>query len=335
MLVTVAICTWNRAPLLDQTLAKMRELRIPAGHTWELLVVNNNCGDNTDEVIDKHTANLPIQRLLETRQGLSQARNRVLTRTRGDLLLWTDDDVLVDPDWLNAYVETALKYPSAGYFGGAVEPWFETPPPGWVSRNLDLLQGPFALRELGPDIRPFVGHESPFGANMGFRTADLRGFEFDPRLGRVGTGMLSGDETSLVDRLKAEGRSGVWIGPARVRHFIPAVRMTADYIWKFFHGLGRTRQLLSPYNRDVPLVGSGPRWIWRRYLVSRAKSLLAGPRRSRWWLKNFIDAAVHRGILDECQRSMVNPQPSLPDGKEEVTARTSRTPFRQGEGVGG
>jgi glycosyltransferase involved in cell wall biosynthesis len=317
MLVTVAICTWNRAALLDQTLARMRELRIPDGHTWELLVVNNNSTDNTDEVIDKHSDHLPVQRLLETRQGLSNARNRVLTHTRGDLLLWTDDDVLVDPDWLVSYVETANSNPNAGYFGGTVEPWFETEPPRWVNRNLDLLQGPFALRNLGNGIRPFVDRETPFGANMAFRTAELRGFEFDPRLGRVGTGMLSGDETSLIDRLKAEGRTGIWIGPAKVRHFIPTVRMTSEYIWKFFHGLGRTRQLLSPYNRDVPLVGSGPRWIWRRYLFARAKALLATPTRGRWWLMNYIDAAVHRGILDECRCSgLVNvtlsPQPSLP-----------------------
>jgi glycosyltransferase involved in cell wall biosynthesis len=298
----------------------MRQLRIPEGHNWELLIVNNNSTDDTDDVIEKHAAYLPIQRLQEKLQGLSNARNCALAHTRGELLVWTDDDVLVDTEWLAAYVETAVKYPYAGYFGGAVEPWFETKPPGWVNRNLDILQGPFALRDLGPGIRPFVDRETPFGANMGFRNVDLRGFEFDPRVGRVGTGMLSGDETSLIDRLRAKGRAGIWIGTARVRHFIPAARMTTSYVWKFFHGLGRTQQLLSPYNRDVPLMGSGPRWIWRRFLLARTKSLLAAPTRGRWWLMNYIDAAVHRGILDECSRSVsvnvaLTPQPPLPRGE--------------------
>jgi glycosyltransferase involved in cell wall biosynthesis len=333
MLVTVAICTWNRARLLDQTLAGMRQLRIPEGHTWELLIVNNNSTDDTDEVIERHAAHLPIQRLLEQQQGLSNARNCALAHTRGELLVWTDDDVLVDPDWLAAYVETAMKYPSAGYFGGAVEPWFESKPPGWVNRNLDLLQGPFALRDLGPGIRPFVGRETPFGANMGFRTVELRGFEFDPRLGRVGTGMLSGDETYLIDRLRAEGRTGIWIGTARVRHFIPAARMTTSYVWNFFHGLGRTRQLLIPYNRDVPLMGSGPRWIWRRFLLARAKSLLVAPTRGRWWLTNFIDAAVHRGILDEC-RGMANVV-LTPNALSPEERGLKTPPLPRGEGVGG
>jgi glycosyltransferase involved in cell wall biosynthesis len=323
MLVTVAICTWNRAALLDQTLAKMRDLRIPEGHSWELLIVNNNSSDNTDEVIEKYTAQLPIQRLLEKRQGHSNARNCALAHARGDLTLWTDDDVLVDPDWLAVYVETALKHPDASYFGGMVEPWFESEPPVWVNRNLDLLQGPFALRDLGPGVRPFVDRESPFGASMGFRTAELRGLEFDTRLGRVGTGMLSGDETSLIDRLKTQGRVGIWIGAARVRHFIPTARMTAEYVWKFFHGLGRTRQLLSPYNRGIPLLGSGPRWIWRRYLISRAKALLTAPTRGRWWLTNFIDAAVHRGILDECRAMGL------------VKVALTPNPSPAGRGVGG
>jgi hypothetical protein len=150
-----------------------------------------------------------------------------------------------------------------------------------------------------------VGNELPFGANMAFRTAELRRQGFDRRLGRIGSEMLSGEETAVMERLKAEGCPGIWVGPARVRHFIPAVRMTAEYLWKFFHGLGRTRQLQTPYNREVPLVGSGPRWIWRRYVIARAKALLAGPTRSRWWLIHFIDAAVHRGILDECHGSFL------------------------------
>jgi hypothetical protein len=51
MHVTVAICTWNRAGLLAQTLEQMRQLVIPPGVTWELIVVNNNCTDDTDQVI--------------------------------------------------------------------------------------------------------------------------------------------------------------------------------------------------------------------------------------------------------------------------------------------
>src|SRR5262249_56770240 len=57
--LTVAICTWNRAGLLDQTLGRLRELEIPPGTEWELLVVNNNCTDDTDAVVARHAGSLP------------------------------------------------------------------------------------------------------------------------------------------------------------------------------------------------------------------------------------------------------------------------------------
>ena len=67
MLITVAICTWNRSKLLDATLLEMEKLRIPAGVSWELLVVDNNSKDDTAEVIKRHTAKgiVPIRGLFE------------------------------------------------------------------------------------------------------------------------------------------------------------------------------------------------------------------------------------------------------------------------------
>ena len=75
MIVTVAICTWNRAKLLDRTLTQMHQLRIPADVEWELLIVNNNCTDETDPIIARHETALPIRRLFEPNPGLSNARN--------------------------------------------------------------------------------------------------------------------------------------------------------------------------------------------------------------------------------------------------------------------
>src|SRR5438067_7149458 len=221
MHVTVAICTWNRANLLDRTLARMRELSVPPGLAWELLVVNNNCTDDTDAVIARHAGALPLGRLLETKQGLSHARNCALEHVRGELLVWTDDDVLVEPGWLSAYVEAARAHPAAGYFGGPVEPWFEADPPADLLRYLPSVRGAFALVDYGPETRPLAAGEAPFGANMAFRTELVRSFRFDPKLGRTGASQIGDEETALLEALNREGRFGVWVGPARVRHFIP------------------------------------------------------------------------------------------------------------------
>lgn len=310
MHLTVAVCTWNRAPLLDRTLARMRDLRLPPGATWDLLVVNNNCTDDTDAVIARHQPHLPLTRLFEAKQGQSNARNCAIDAAAGDLLVWTDDDVLVDPDWLGQYAAAAERFPDAGFFGGTVDPWYEVPPPRWVARNFAALQGPFAVRQLGPGVRPLAAGEQVFGANMAFRTPLLKQARFDPTLGRVGAGMLSGDDTELIARLKRAGHAGVWVGPARVEHYIPAERMTTGYVWKFFHGLGRTNQRLAPHERGTATLLGAPRWVVRRYLAARLRSLMLAPFGSPAWLESFTTAAAARGIIDECRAA--RPAPRVP-----------------------
>jgi glucosyl-dolichyl phosphate glucuronosyltransferase len=60
--ITVAICTWNRCKLLEQTLERMAAaLVVPADLAWELVVVDNGSTDATAEVIDRFRARLPIR----------------------------------------------------------------------------------------------------------------------------------------------------------------------------------------------------------------------------------------------------------------------------------
>lgn len=67
MLITVAICTRDRAPLLEQTLAGLAEIAIPTGVDCELLVVNNGSCDHTDAVIASFGGRVPVRRLFEPR----------------------------------------------------------------------------------------------------------------------------------------------------------------------------------------------------------------------------------------------------------------------------
>src|SRR5688500_7453586 len=108
--VTVAICTWNRAPLLRLTLERLTALRIPNGITWELLVVNNCCTDETDQVVQEYSDRLPVRILHEPTPGQSYARNLVLRQSQGELILWTDDDVLVDERWLETLVDSCYQW---------------------------------------------------------------------------------------------------------------------------------------------------------------------------------------------------------------------------------
>jgi glycosyltransferase involved in cell wall biosynthesis len=298
MLVTVSICTWNRAKLLDQTLTRMHGLRIPAGVTWELQVVNNNCSNGTDEVIERHAGRLPLRRLFERQQGIGHARNCALQAAQGELLLSADDDVLVDPEWLAGYVRAAQDWPDAAYFAGSVTPWFETTPPSWIARNLTTIQTVYAINDGGPDIRPMRPNEGFLGASMAFRRCAVEGLHFDPELGRKGALLTAGEDTEFLERMRERHGSGVWVGTARARHFIPAARLTARYVWDWYYACARYRvQCMPSESFQGPKLWGVPRWVVGMYLKSQFRRALLSPLKNRAWLESFVATAHWRGAI--------------------------------------
>jgi glycosyltransferase involved in cell wall biosynthesis len=302
MHVSVLICTWNRAALLDQTLTQFAKLRIPKGIDWELLVVNNRSTDATQDVLVNHAARLPLRSLYEERPGKSFAANLAVEQSRGDLLLWTDDDVLVDPSWLEAYVRAAARWPQATFFGGTVEPLFATAPPKWLIRNLAVLGGVFALIDPRPDGQP-IGRRDvpPVGANMALRRRAFEALRFNTFLGPVRDTRVCGEETELIHALQDAGHQGVWVGSAKLQHYTPPGRLTKKYIWDYWVGMGRTDARLN-FGKDFPLLGGAPRWAVRQYLTARlALRLFAsfeGPR----WAQALCRAAKMKGIITEWRR---------------------------------
>jgi glucosyl-dolichyl phosphate glucuronosyltransferase len=293
--VTVAICTWNRAALLDKTLAEMCRMRIPDGVEWELLVVNNNCTDSTDEVLARYGSRLPLRRLFESKPGQSSARNTAIQASRGDMILWTDDDALVHEDWLAAYCRAFAKWPDAAIFGGPVDPWFEGTPPHWLTRIWGQVAGAYATREIGSEPIEISRAVVPFGVNMAFRTAEQSRFLYDPDLGLRPGSDLRGDETTLIRAMLKAGVTGRWVPDARVRHFIPAHRQSIRYLRKFFRGQGEFSA------RDVPSL-SGPHWfgkprcLWRKAIEAECKyrfhRIRSGP---EVWIQHLIQAGVAWG----------------------------------------
>jgi glycosyltransferase involved in cell wall biosynthesis len=304
MKVTVAICTWNRAKLLERTLAQMERMQIPQGQDWELLVVDNNSTDGTSAVMRQFVGRLPIHALLERRQGHSHARNCALAAATGDLIVWTDDDVLVGEHWLTAYVAAAQKCATAGYFGGMIVPDFEAPPPAWLTANLGLLSGLLVIRDFGTVRRVLSDGEVPYGANMAFRTSVLRVHRFDPNLGRNGHQGTLGDDTELIAILRSEGVCGVWVPEAVVKHHVPRERMTRRYLWDYFCGIGQTDVRI---HRALATSGGtqwrgAPRWMYRKrweLLLSAHWQRLRG---DHAWVATYSRAARLQGVILERRR---------------------------------
>jgi glucosyl-dolichyl phosphate glucuronosyltransferase len=293
--VTVAICTWNRHALLRQTLEQMTRLVVPAGATWELLVVNNNCTDATDEVVASFADRLPIRRLFESRPGQSNARNLAIREAAGRYIIWTDDDVLVAEDWLVEYFRAFARWPEASVFAGLIEPWFPSPPPVWLERAWSHVAHAYATVDYGKEPLPLTQKRVPFGANMAMRTDSQRAHLYDPDLGLRPGSQMRGDETDVVRRALADGASGWWVPSARVRHYIPPERQTLAYLRAWYGGYG---EYLARFDEDrmTSSILGRPRWLWRQVVVAELRHQIQ--RRTQppeRWVPSLTEAATARG----------------------------------------
>jgi glycosyltransferase involved in cell wall biosynthesis len=295
VIFTVVICTWNRAPLLEQALEQLSHIN-PPSVPWELIVVNNNCTDATEHVLDRMALRLPLRRVFEPSPGQSHARNAAVRHANGEYIIWTDDDVLVGKDWLRAYADAIQQWPDAAVFGGPVKPKFEGTPPKWMSAIWPDVAEVFGVLDLGTQPVEFSPPRIPYGSNFVVRAREQRQFLYDPNLGRMqGSGALE-DEVAVVEAIFSSGGKGWWIPAASVEHWISEERQTIQYLENYFALLGRTWHRL---NRQTP----GTNWGDRYSLLPKAiyaEIKYAGARLTgnpRMWLKPMIRASMLWGAI--------------------------------------
>lgn len=294
MRFTVAICTWNRAPLLSRVLERLTRLRQPACG-WEVVVVNNGGTDDTERVLDAFAGRLPLRRAFEPRPGLSHARNAAVKHARGDYVVWTDDDALVDADWLTAYERATERHPDAAVFGGPVRPLFEGTPPRWLSAAWQEISAAYAARDLGGEPFELDGDgELPYGTNFVIRSREQRQLAYDPALGRTREGGALGEETAVIKAILSAGGTGWWVPDASVEHWIPKERQTIIYLRGYYVLQGRTFHRWD--GNGGPILWGRPLRLWRSLLKAELACSLArlggDPRRR---LKFLIQASILRG----------------------------------------
>jgi glycosyltransferase involved in cell wall biosynthesis len=294
MRFTVAVCTWNRAALLRQFLGRLARVSHAPGD-WEVLVVNNNCTDDTERVLEAFAGRLPLRRVFEPKQGHSHSRNTAVREARGEYVVWTDDDVLVEADWLAAYARAVEQHPEAAVFGGPIRPRFEGTPPAWLSAAWRDIGAVFAARDLGDE--PFeldADGELPYGANFVARVREQLLFPYDPALGRQFEGGALGEETAVIRAILAAGGTGWWVPDAAVEHWIIKERQTVRYLRNYYALQGKTFGKWERYGG--PTLLGRPLWLWGRILwteLAYARARLSGdPHR---WLKSLVAASFLRG----------------------------------------
>jgi GT2 family glycosyltransferase len=289
---SVVIATYNRAADLRQTLASLALISTP--HEWEVIVVDNNSSDSTREVVHASAATFPapLRYAFEGVQGRSAALNTGIAIAGGDILLTTDDDVRVEPDWLDRAGEALGQLP-CDYIGGRVLPLWGGPRPAWLSDRSGPHWAVVALLDYGP--APFeLTSRMPLGVNMAFRRDVFeRVGGWDPGIGRKAGTLLGQEVREWCIRARRNHVRGYYVPELVVRHVIPADRLRKRYFRRWFYWRGISRALLyqqqgldmeSPqetridFSRVMHIAGV-PRYLFRVALRHAREAIAAAVRR--------------------------------------------------------
>lgn len=243
-MLSVIICTYNREKFLYDALRHVAENDF-APENYEIVLVNNNSTDNTASECERFSNDFPhvqFRYFVETKQGLSHARNRGIDECRGDILIFLDDDSFVKPDYLSNLQRQMDQHPEAMAFGGKITPLFESgETPEWLCK---WTYSWVSAIDKGNKVVSFEGNSYPIGANMGFRKQclDTCG-NFNPELGRSKKNLMAGEEKDLFNRLKENNMPILYFPNIQVEHVIPPQRTTRDYIVRMGQGVGMSERV--------------------------------------------------------------------------------------------
>jgi glycosyltransferase involved in cell wall biosynthesis len=249
-MLSVIVCTHNpRYDYFQQCIGALRNQKLPYNR-WELVVVDNRSDEPLADRLDLSWH--PVGRMVrEETLGLTVARLRGIRESGGDLLVFVDDDNVLDKDFLEVALKTVDEKPFLGAWSGQCRPEFEQPPPEWTRR----YWGNLVIREFDHDVwsnLPRLPKSMPCGAGLCVRrnvalhylqlhATGRRPFQFD----RNGKSLLSGGDNDLAACACDLGLGVGLIASLKLTHLISPDRLTVEYLARLAEGIHYSSTLLD------------------------------------------------------------------------------------------
>jgi glycosyltransferase involved in cell wall biosynthesis len=266
ILASVIICTHNPRPhYLRRVLEALRNQTLPLDQ-WELLLIDNASKEPLTSKSWDISWHPHARHIREEKVGLSSARLRGMREARSDLLVFVDDDNVLEVDYLSEVIRIEREWPRLGVWGsGATIPEFEVEPADNLREFLDML----ALRDQNSaqwsNVIPCVGAR-PWGAGQCVRanvaTAYRKYFENSSIAinDRNGSTLSSGGDMEICF-VACDIGLGVGIFPElKLTHLIPKERLNEDYLVRLAEGIGTSAAVLAyKWEKTFPVFPfSGP-----------------------------------------------------------------------------
>jgi len=241
---SVVVCTYNRSDYLIRVLNCLKNQTFDNSE-FEVVLVNNDSPDNTEQVcidFQQENTDLNFSYIVEKNKGLSYARNTGIRISKGEWVIFLDDDAEPINEYLSEAEKFLNKFTSCIAAGGRIYPNYESVEPKWMSKYLLPL---VSAIDLGNKIKKFPSNKYPIGANMLFKKEVFNKIgHFNVELGRKGNQLLGGEEKEIFMKLREISNEVYYIPDAIVHHFIPDKRIKDDFIKTMAYKIGESNLII-------------------------------------------------------------------------------------------
>jgi len=292
-LLSIAICTYNPKDHVFQDCLNAILAANTNSVIHEVIIVDNNSKISISDrpYIREFISSVQNSRVVvERSQGLTPARLRAIQECSGDVIVFVDDDNIIDKDFLDNGLQVARQYPFIGSWSGQVELLFEKTPESWTRKYWGLLVHRQLLRDCWSNL-PHLPESMPCGAGLFVRRLVAQHYLFLHQSGqrkfqldRSASSLASAGDNDLAACACDIGLGVGLFLSVRLQHYIPVERTTKEYLVKLAQGIANSGILFRSLRGEFP-----PRFT--------AKNRLANV--IRLALKSSIDRqfqmAVYRG----------------------------------------
>lgn len=260
--LSVIICTHNpRMDYLERVLNSLK-FQTLSKDSWELLLVDNASHIPLDSQLEL-SWHPQYNYVREDELGLTPARLRGISESKSEILVFVDDDNVLDSEFLELTAKIAIDFPFIGAWGGQILPEFEFSPPEWAEPFLGYL----ALREVKKEQWSNLIHQldtTPHGAGLCVRKSVAKQYAMNVKndvrrlkLGRRGVVSdkqipLSCEDTDLSYTACDMGFGTGLFPELKLTHIIPKERLTKEYLSRLVQGTTYSKIILESLRGKFP-----------------------------------------------------------------------------------
>ena len=293
--LAVIICTYNRSASLIQTLTSLYDCGYSGPERVDILVVVNNCSDDTLARLADFNAthprdNLTLSWIEEARAGKSFALNAAIAHTPHDALCFIDDDQTVEAGYLAYLLDGMDTHPDDAIYCGRIWPAWDGSEPPWVHTQGEyaIPIRPFPEFDLGSDPVTIMPHgRYPSGGNIVVRREVFNSVGmFSVDMGPTGHNLAGGEDHDFLKRATDKGFPIRYLPSIRQLHAIDQERMGTGYTL-------RKSYLRTRANYMISQVDSRPRlYMFRKILEHMGSAIFTLDAKRRFFYLVRLSASL-------------------------------------------